>query len=66
MAIDYEGSQQPSRRLCDLCKEPIPTSGGYGSGALSDGLYCSPTCFSLKDNRYYPPLRAAGDEEPDD
>jgi hypothetical protein len=45
------------QRRCDLCGEPIPSSGGYGSGALADGLYCSLRCYALKDDRYVPPLR---------
>lgn len=43
-------------RRCGLCGEPIPMSGGYGSGALADGLYCSLTCFALSGNGYAPPL----------
>jgi len=43
-------------RRCDLCSEPIPMPGGYGSGALDDGLYCSLSCFALSRNRYIPPL----------
>lgn len=43
---------------CDLCGNAIPVTGGYGSGALSDGLYCSLRCYALKDDRYVAPLDA--------
>lgn len=41
---------------CGLCRDPIPSSGGYGSGALNDGLYCSLRCYALSTERYAPPL----------
>jgi hypothetical protein len=44
------------RYHCPTCGEAIPSSGGVGSGRLSDGIYCSLTCFALKDNRYVPPM----------
>lgn len=43
-------------RRCDHCGEPVPTRGGYGSGSRADGLYCSLTCYAMKDDRYIPPL----------
>jgi hypothetical protein len=56
---------------CDLCGDPIPLSGGYGSGALVDGLYCSLRCYALSTDRYAPPLvdlaerkGVADDDEP--
>lgn len=47
---------EDDERRCDLCNEPVPANGGYGSGALADGLYCSLNCFALRDNRYVRPL----------
>lgn len=44
------------RVRCDLCRDPLPPSGGYGSGVTDDGLYCSLTCYALSSNRYVPPL----------
>jgi hypothetical protein len=38
-------------------------TGGHGSGALSDGLYCSLRCYALKDDRYVAPLDALGFEQ---
>lgn len=52
-----------SPRRCDLCGEPIPASGGYGSGRLADGLYCSLTCYTLSSNRYVPPLEDMAEPE---
>jgi hypothetical protein len=46
-----------------LCGEPVPSSGGYGSGALRDGLYCSLTCYTLRNNRYVPPLADIAEED---
>jgi hypothetical protein len=58
------------QRRCDLCGDPIPVSGGYGSGALADGLYCSLRCFALKDDRYIHRLEhqaaAEGSDEDED
>jgi hypothetical protein len=51
------------RRRCDLCGEPLPTPGGYGTGALADGLYCSLTCAALSTNRYVPPLTDIAERE---
>jgi hypothetical protein len=50
-------------RRCDLCNEPISASGGYGSGSLADGLYCSLNCFALKDNRHIPSLCELASEQ---
>ena len=33
--------------------------GGYGSGALADGLYCSLSCYAMSSDRYIPPLSQA-------
>jgi len=43
-------------RRCDLCGETFAVPGGYGSGALADGIYCSLTCFALSTTRYVAPL----------
>ena len=45
------------QRRCDLRGDPIPASGGYGSGVLADGLFCSLRCFAVKDDRYLPHLK---------
>jgi hypothetical protein len=42
--------------VCDLCGGPLPPAGGYGTGALADGLYCSLTCVALSTNKYVPRL----------
>lgn len=31
---------------CDSCGGPLPAPGGYGTGRLSDGLYCSLECLA--------------------
>jgi hypothetical protein len=41
---------------CPVCHEAIPAGGGVGSGRLSDGLYCSLTCFALRNDYYIPSL----------
>jgi hypothetical protein len=41
---------------CPTCGEEIHPREGIGSGRLSDGIYCSLTCFALKDNRYIPSI----------
>jgi hypothetical protein len=41
---------------CDLCGEPIPDTGAYGTGSVADGRYCSLTCVALSTNRYTPSL----------
>ena len=43
-------------RSCPVCHEAIPAEGGVGSGRLSDGIYCSLTCFVLKNDYYIPSL----------
>jgi hypothetical protein len=43
-------------RSCPVCHEAIPAGGGVGSGRLSDGIYCSLTCFVLKNDCYIPSL----------
>jgi hypothetical protein len=52
-------------RRCDLCGESFTIPGGYGSGALADGLYCSQTCYALSRDRYAPPLADMIDREGD-
>lgn len=37
---------KPSNRACDCCGGNIPVSGGYGTGSLADGLYCSLDCLA--------------------
>lgn len=49
-------SGEGDRQHCDLCGEPIPAAGGYGTGAKSDGLYCSFNCATMSANRYVPSL----------
>jgi hypothetical protein len=49
---------------CELCGEAIPKGGGYGSGSLADGLFCSLRCYALKDDRYVPlPTDLINDDE---
>jgi len=41
----------PERRAleitpCPACGRPLPPSGGYGTGRLADGLYCSLDCLA--------------------
>jgi hypothetical protein len=43
-------------RRCDLCGESFAVPGGYGSGVLADGIYCSLTCFALSAARYAAPF----------
>ncbi len=67
MAERSTGNGDDQARVCSTCGEPIPKGGGYGSGSLADGLFCSFTCYSLKGTRYVPSLRdLISIEEPTD
>jgi len=33
-------------RGCDFCGGPLPATGGYGTGSVRDGLYCSLDCLA--------------------
>jgi hypothetical protein len=42
--------------VCPVCERPID-GGGYGSGRIADGLFCSLECFAV----YWYPTRSAGE-----
>lgn len=42
--------------VCPVCERPIE-GGGYGSGRIADGLFCSLECYAV----YWYPARSAGE-----
>ena len=34
------------KKICPTCGGSIPEKGGYGSGALKDGRFCSLDCYA--------------------